>query len=244
MLNTKEIVATAIAAGATKFENVTVEGVDFTKADEIKNAGNGVDYYVSVRLDRAIDVIRDVDGKSVQQKAINILITNIGFMAMLREAFMRNPQLMPLVRFLRAIDADAKEIAAARKSGDNAATTPLMDLLLYSKVNILCRKVEKDTKVKSIFSLNEKEVEVKNDQYWYDPYDLVITRIDAVSYELDATGELVEKRVLPTVIKRYLTRTMEEEKRRAAAKANGGFTSGLAARAAAASAAANNLPEE
>ena len=87
--------------------------------------------------------MREVDGVFKPQKGVTITVSNIGFIAMLREAFMKNTQLVPLVRFLNAIDADAKDIALARKAGDTGATTPLIDLLLSAKINLLCRKVEK-----------------------------------------------------------------------------------------------------
>jgi hypothetical protein len=243
MLNTKQIVAEAVAAGATKVENVVIEGISFSKADK-----ENVDYWATIRINQAVDVMREVDGTFKPQKGVTITVSNIGFIAMLREAFMRNTQLVPLVRFLNAIDADAKDIAAARKAGDTGATTPLIDLLLSAKINLLCRKVEKDTKVKSLFSLNEKESDVKNDSFWYDPYNLTITRINDLAYDfvIDANGmpQTITEPIFVQVMKRYVLAAKAEEQRRAAAKANGGFASNLAARAAVATSAAANLPEE
>jgi hypothetical protein len=243
MLNTKEIVAAAVAAGATKVENVVIEGISFSKADK-----ENVDYWATLRINQAVDVMREVDGTFKPQKGVTITVSNIGFIAMLREAFMRNTQLVPLVRFLNAIDADAKDIAAARKAGDTGATTPLIDLLLSAKINLLCRKVEKDTKVKSLFSLNEKESDVNNDSFWYDPYNLTITRINDLAYDfvIDANGmpQTITEPIFVQVMKRYVLAAKADEQRRAVAKTNGGFTSNLAARAAEANRAANNLPEE
>ena len=243
MLNTKQIVADAVAAGATKIENVVIEGISFSKADK-----ENVDYWATIRINQAVDVMREVDGTFKPQKGMTITVSNIGFIAMLREAFMKNTQLVPLVRFLNAIDADVKDIALARKAGDTGATTPLIDLLLSAKLNLLCRKVKKDTKVKSLFSLNEKESDVKNDSFWYDPYDLTITRINDLAYDfvIDANGmpQTITEPIFVQVMKRYVLAAKAEEQRRAAAKANGGFASSLAARAAAATSAAANLPEE
>ena len=243
MLNTKQIVADAVAAGATKFENVVIEGISFSKADK-----ENVDYWATIRINQPVDVMREVDGAFKPQKGVTITVSNIGFIAMLREAFMKNTQLVPLVRFLNAIDADVKDIALARKAGDTGATTPLIDLLLSAKLNLLCRKVEKDTKVKSLFSLNEKESDVKNDSFWYDPYDLTITRINDLAYDfvIDGNGmpQTITEPIFVQVMKRYVLAAKAEEQRRAAAKANGGFASSLAARAAAATSAAANLPEE
>lgn len=243
MLNTKQIVADAVAAGATKVENVVIEGISFSKADK-----ENVDYWATIRINQAVDVMREVDGTFKPQKGVTITVSNIGFIAMLREAFMKNTQLVPLVRFLNAIDADAKDIATARKAGDTGATTPLIDLLLSAKINLLCRKVEKDTKVKSLFSLNEKESDVKNDSFWYDPYDLTITRINDLAYDfvIDANGmpQTITEPIFVQVMKRYVLAAKAAEERRVAAKANGGFASSLAARAAAASSAAANIPEE
>lgn len=243
MLNTKDIVAAAVAAGATKVENVVIEGVSFAKADK-----DSVDYWATLRINQAINVMREVDGEFKPQKGVTITVSNIGFIAMLREAFMKNTQLIPLVRFLNAIDADAKDIALARKAGDTGATTPLIDLLLSAKISLVCRKVQKDTKVKSLFSFNEKESDVKNDSFWYDPYDLVITRINDLAYDfvIDANGmpQTITEPIFVQVMKRYVLAAKATEERRIAAKANGGFASSLAARAAAASAASNNLPEE
>lgn len=242
MLNTKEIVATAVAAGATKLESVVIEGISFSDPGKDK-----IDYNVNLRINQAVDAMREVDGKFVKQKTVVVTVTNIGFMAMLREAFMKNSQLIPLVRFLNAINADCKSIAMARKAGDEGATTPLIDLLLSAKINLLCRKVQKDTKVKSLFSLNEKESDVKNDSFWYDPYDLAITRINDLAYDfvIDANGmpQTITEPIFVQVMKRYVLAAKAEEERRNAAKANGGFASNLAARAAAASSAAANLPE-
>ena len=243
MLNTKQIVADAVAAGATKVENVVIEGISFSKADK-----ENVDYWATIRINQAVDVMREVDGTFKPQKGVTITVSNIGFIAMLREAFMKNSQLVPLVRFLNAIDADAKDSATARKAGDTGATTPLIDLLLSAKINLLCRKVEKDTKVKSLFSLNEKEREVKNDSFWYDPYELIITRINDLAYDfvIDANGmpQTITEPIFVQVMKRYVLAAKAAEERRVAAKANGGFASSLAARAAAASSAAANIPEE
>lgn len=243
MLNTKQIVADAVAAGATKIENVVIEGISFSKADK-----ENVDYWATIRINQAVDVMREVDGTFKPQKGMTITVSNIGFIAMLREAFMKNTQLVPLVRFLNAIDADAKDIALARKAGDTGATTPLIDILLSAKLNLLCRKVKKDTKVKSLFSLNEKESDVKNDSFWYDPYDLTITRINDLAYDfvIDGNGmpQTITEPIFVQVMKRYVLAAKAEEQRRAAAKANGGFASSLAARAAAATSAAANLPEE
>lgn len=243
MLNTKEIVAAAVAAGATKVENVVIEGISFSKADK-----ENVDYWATLRINQAVDVMREVNGTFVPQKGVTITVSNIGFIAMLREAFMRNSQLVPLVRFLNAIDADAKDIAFARKAGDTGATTPLIDLLLSAKINLVCRKVEKDTKVKSLFSLNEKESEVKNNSFWYDPYDLTITRINDLAYDfvIDTNGmpQTITEPIFVQVMKRYVLAAKAMEAKRATAKANGGFASSLAARAAAATSAAANLPEE
>ena len=243
MLNTKEIVAKAVAAGATKVENVVIEGISFSKADK-----ENVDYWATIRINQAVDVMREVDGTFKPQKGVTITVSNISFSAMLREAFMKNTQLIPLVRFLNAIDADAKDIALARKAGDTGATTPLIDLLLSAKINLICRKVQKDTKVKSLFSLNEKESDVKNDSFWYDPYDLTITRINDLAYDfvIDANGmpQTITEPIFVQVMKRYVLAAKAMEAKRIAAKANGGFASNLAARAAAASSAAANLPEE
>ena len=243
MLNTKQIVADAVAAGATKVENVVIEGISFSKADK-----ENVDYWATIRINQAVDVMREVDGTFTPQNGMTITVSNIGFIAMLREAFMKNTQLVPLVRFLNAIDADDKDTALDRKAGDTGATTPLIDLLLSAKLNLLCRKVEKDTKVKSLFSLNEKESDVKNDSFWYDPYDLTITRINDLAYDfvIDGNGmpQTITEPIFVQVMKRYVLAAKAEEQRRAAAKANGGFASSLAARAAAATSAAANLPEE
>lgn len=243
MLNTKQIVADAVADGATKVENVVIEGISFSKADK-----ENVDYWATIRINQPVDVMREVDGAFKPQKGVTITVSNIGFIAMLRDAFMKNTQLVPLVRFLNAIDADAKGIALARKAGDTGATTPLIDLLLSAKLNLLCRKVEKDTKVKSLFSLNEKESDVKNDSFWYDPYELTITRINDLAYDfvIDSNGmpQTITEPIFVQVMKRYVLAAKAEEQRRATAKANGGFASSLAARAAAATNAANNLPEE
>ena len=119
MLNTNKIVADAVAAGATKVENVVIEGISFSKADK-----ENVDYWATIRINQAVDVMREVDGTFKPQKGVTITVSNIGFIAMLREAFMKNTQLIPLVRFLNAIDADAKDIALARKAGDTGGLNP------------------------------------------------------------------------------------------------------------------------
>lgn len=246
MLNTKQIVADAVAAGATKIENVGIESVSFAKSDDVKY--DNVDFWASFRINQAVPRMQEVNGNWVEQNSIVVQVSNIGFKAMLREAFFKDPQLVPLVTYLDAIEEDAKEIALARKAGDKSATSPIMDLLAMAKFNLVSRKVEKDTKVKALFSLNEKMSDCKRDSIWYDPYDLVITRTNDVAYDVitdkDGIPQLVTETVITKVMKHYILRANKATARREAAKANGGFASNLAARAAAAASAAANLPEE
>lgn len=240
MLNTKEIVAAAVAAGATKYENAVIEFVSFIKAD-----APNVKYWASITLaDTVVNRMQaDSSGTFVPCKSRVLLMSNVSFIAMLKDCIMRNPALIALRRHADAIDEDFEAVALARKAGDDAYSIPFQTLLVGATISVIERKVSKDTKVKSLFALNDKTVDVRNDSYYHDGYDLRNLSIAAVDYVEDANGIFTAVPLLPQIIGGYAKRAKLAADKRAEAKANGGFASALAARAAVAANAAANLPE-
>lgn len=238
MFNTKQIVADAVAAGATKYENAVISNVSFSPADNV----NGVDFWVAFTIDKAVSRMQEVDGEWKEQKSNVVLLSNVSFRAILQQAIMSDMQLMPLMPFMKIIMDDCLEVATANKSGRNI-TTPLVDLFIGANASFLGRKVEKDTEVKSLFSLNEKTSKVKNDSFWYDAYNLNITRAREVSYEFDKDYNVIEVPVIVRVLKHYHKMNDANRTIISNAKANNGFASSIAQAAAAQMAATSNLPE-
>jgi len=175
--------------GATVITDVKVKHVSFYPAKKGKN----VDYWCSLTLDKAVpasipnkfnengEPINWVEGLSrtiIIPFGLAVTIVFEGLFDMEDN----NTEVVVGGKTLSAGEAaedlsdykdwivnEAKEEALA----DDADAVPsyLHKLLNRATINIICRPVKKG-KIKSLFSLNAKEVDVDRDSIWHDPYNL------------------------------------------------------------------------
>lgn len=81
-----------------------------------------------------------------------------------------------LVAVKKAMVADFEQLAV-----DPKCRTAIGSLLVKSSINVISRDVFKeDGKIKSLFSLNEKENEIERDSVWHDIYGISNIRISKI----------------------------------------------------------------
>ena len=188
----KKIVEAAKAAGATIATDCRVTNVTIFPAATGKN----VDYWITLSVNQALRGMiadkKDENGNIVTYKeGLTTTVTSpLGtLVSCLFDALldMDNDDALDLLDYKRIIIADAEKEALADDA--HPYTSHLHKLVNTAKINVIARNVKKG-KVKSLFALNEKDVDVARDSIWHDIYNLTAIRekkiSEALSYCKDA----------------------------------------------------------
>ena len=185
----KEVIAAAKAAGAVIVNDARVLNVSIYPAADGKN----VDYWATITVNQALPgMIAEGKGDNVTYKKGLTTTCTVPLGTLVTCLFdtlieMDNDDAIDLCDYKKLILADAEREALADKG--HPYVSHLHKLINATKINIIARDVKKG-KVKSLFSLNAKEVECDRDSVWHDVYNMSGIRekkiAEALSYCLDA----------------------------------------------------------
>lgn len=185
----KEVIAAAKAAGAVIVNDARVTNISFYPAAEGKN----VAYWATLTINQAIPgMISEGKGDNVTyKKGLTTTITvPLGtVVTCLFDALieMDNDDAIDLCDYKKLILADAEREALADDA--HPYVSHMHKLVNAAKLSVIARDVKKG-KVKSLFSLNAKEVDVERDSVWHDIYGLTSVReskiAEALKYALSA----------------------------------------------------------
>ena len=201
--NIENIIAEVKKQGATVITDVKVKHVSFYPAKKGKN----VDYWCSLTLDRPVPASIpnkfDENGNAINwieglSKTIIIpfgLATTLVFEGLFDmeddytevvvggKTFTAGEAAEDLSDYKEWIIAEAKKEALT--DDEDAVPSHLHQLLNRATINVICRPVKKG-KIKSLFSLNAKDVDVDRDSIWHDPYNATGIRVRKIVETLEA----------------------------------------------------------
>lgn len=166
--NLAEIIKAAKENGATVANDVRIKNVSLYPAKGDK----GVDYWATLTVDAVLEgMIATKEGDYVKGKTTTVTVPMSTLVTMLYDCLfdVDSDEADALLTYKSVIIADAEKEALS--SDDAPYISHLHKLLVKAKVSILSREVTKG-KVKSLFALNEREIEVENDSIWHDLYNL------------------------------------------------------------------------
>ena len=185
----KEVIAAAKAAGAVIVNDARVTNVSIYPAAEGKN----VDYWATLTINQALPgMIAEKKGDDVIYKKGLTTTCTVPLGSVVTCLFdalieMDNDDALDLCDYKKIILADAEREALSDDA--HPYISHLHKLINAAKINVIARDVKKG-KVKSLFSLNAKEVDCDRDSVWHDIYNLTGVRekriSDALKYALDA----------------------------------------------------------
>lgn len=185
----KEVIAAAKAAGAVIVNDARVLNVSIYPAADGKN----VDYWATITVNQALPgMIAEGKGDNVTYKKGLTTTCTVPLGTLVTCLFdtlieMDNDDAVDLCDYKKLILADAEREALADKA--HPYVSHLHKLINATKINIIARDVKKG-KVKSLFSLNAKEVDCDRDSVWHDVYNMSGIRekkiAEALAYALDA----------------------------------------------------------
>lgn len=185
----KEVIAAAKAAGAVIVNDARVMNVSIYPATDSKN----VDYWATITVNQALPgMIAEGKGDNVSYKKGLTTTCTVPLGTLVTCLFdtlieMDNDNAIDLCDYKKLILADAEKEAFADDA--HPYVSHLHKLINATKINIIARDVKKG-KVKSLFSLNAKEVECERDSVWHDVYGMTNVRekkiAEALAYALDA----------------------------------------------------------
>lgn len=184
MSNVTEIVAAAKAAGATVVTDVKVTGVSIYPAKS-----ENVDFWVTLSINKPVDGMiakTEIDGTKTFEKGKTKTITvPMGTVMTLLFDYLCEQEddvSLDLVDYKKLIQQEAKDAAIAPEG--SIVISNLQKLINLSTINVIARDVEHGSKVKSLFSINEKELDVINDSVWHDLYGLANVRKNKIAEAL------------------------------------------------------------
>lgn len=185
----KEVIAAAKAAGAVIVNDARVTNVSFYPAAEGKN----VAYWATLTINQAIPgMISEGRGDNVTYKKGLTTTVTVPLGTVVTCLFdtlieMDNDDAIDLCDYKKLILADAEREALADDA--HPYVSYMHKLVNAAKLSVIARDVKKG-KVKSLFSLNAKEVDVERDSVWHDIYGLTSVReskiAEALKYALSA----------------------------------------------------------
>lgn len=185
----KEVIAAAKAAGAVIVNDARVTNISFYPAAEGKN----VAYWATLTINQAIPgMISEGRGDNVTYKKGLTTTITVPLGTVVTCLFdslieMDNDDAIDLCDYKKLILADAEREALADDA--HPYVSHMHKLVNAAKLNVIARDVKKG-KVKSLFSLNAKEVDVERDSVWHDIYGLTSVReskiAEALKYALSA----------------------------------------------------------
>ena len=168
-----EVIKAAKAAGATIVNDVRVTNFSVYPAKEGKN----VDYWCTLTINGIVPgMIAEGKGTDVTYKKGNTttVTTPLGsVVTCLFDALigMESDEAIDLCDYKTILLADAEKEALADDA--HPYVSHLHKLVNAAKISVIARDVKKaDKKVKSLFSINDREHEIVNDSVWHDIYGL------------------------------------------------------------------------
>lgn len=168
--NLKEVVKEAVAAGASVVNDTKVVNVSIYPAQT-----ENVDYWATITLAAAVPgMVSEGTGDAVTYKKgrTRTITCPLGtLMTCLIDSLVDSDaeEAFDLIGYKAIIQADAEREALSPEG--HPYISYLHKLYVGAKISVLSRDVTKG-KVKSLFSLNEREVTVERDSVWHDVYGL------------------------------------------------------------------------
>ena len=181
-----EVIKAAKAAGATVVNDARVTNVSIYPAKDGKN----VDYWCTLTINAVIPgMIAEGVGTDVTYKKGNTrtITTPLGsVVTCLFDALieMDDDNAIDLCDYKQILLADAEKEALADDA--HPYVSNLHRLVNAAKISVVARDVTKaQKKVKSLFSINDREHEITNDSVWHDIYGLNSVRPAKIAEALD-----------------------------------------------------------
>ena len=185
MKDIKEVIKAAVQAGATVVNDVRITNFSVYPAREGKN----VDYWCTISINAVIPgMIAEGKGNDITYKKGNTKTVTVPLGSIVTCLFdalieMDNDDAIDLCDYKSILLADAEKEALADDA--HPYVSNLHKLVNAAKISIVARDVTKDMKkVKSLFSLNNREHEVTNDSVWHDIYGMTAIRDSKIAEAL------------------------------------------------------------
>lgn len=188
----KKVIDAAKADGAVIVNDARVMNVSLYPAANGKN----VDYWATLTINQPLPGMladkKDDKGNVISYKKGLTTTCTVPMGTVVTCLFdtlieMDNDDAIDLCDYKKIILADAEREALSKDA--HPYVSHLHKLINATKINVIARDVKKG-KVKSLFSLNAKEVDCEHDSVWHDIYGLTGIRTkkiaDALAYALDA----------------------------------------------------------
>ena len=185
MKDIKEVIAAAVKDGAVVVNDTRITNVSIYPAREGKN----VDYWVTLTINGIVPgMIAEGKGNDITYKKGNTKTVTVPLGSIVTCLFdalieMDSDDAIDLCDYKAILLADAEKEALSDDA--HPYVSNLHKLVNAAKINIVARDVTKAMKkVKSLFSLNDREHEVTNDSVWHDIYGMTSIRDSKIAEAL------------------------------------------------------------
>lgn len=185
MKDIKEVIAAAVKDGAVVVNDTRITNVSIYPAREGKN----VDYWVTITINGIVPgMIAEGKGNDITYKKGNTKTVTVPLGSIVTCLFdalieMDSDDAIDLCDYKAILLADAEKEALSDDA--HPYVSNLHKLCNAAKINIVARDVTKAMKkVKSLFSLNDREHEVVNDSVWHDIYGMTSIRDSKIAEAL------------------------------------------------------------
>ena len=185
MKDIKEVIAAAVKDGAVVVNDTRITNVSIYPAREGKN----VDYWVTLTINSIVPgMIAEGKGNDITYKKGNTKTVTVPLGSIVTCLFdalieMDSDDAIDLCDYKAILLADAEKEALSDDA--HPYVSNLHKLCNAAKINIVARDVTKAMKkVKSLFSLNDREHEVTNDSVWHDIYGMTSIRDSKIAEAL------------------------------------------------------------
>lgn len=185
MKDIKEVITAAVKDGAVVVNDTRITNVSIYPAREGKN----VDYWVTLTINSIVPgMIAEGKGNDITYKKGNTKTVTVPLGSIVTCLFdalieMDSDDAIDLCDYKAILLADAEKEALSDDA--HPYVSNLHKLVNAAKINIVARDVTKAMKkVKSLFSLNDREHEVVNDSVWHDIYGMTAIRDSKIAEAL------------------------------------------------------------
>ena len=185
MKDIKEVITAAVKDGAVVVNDTRITNVSIYPAREGKN----VDYWVTLTINSIVPgMIAEGKGNDITYKKGNTKTVTVPLGSIVTCLFdalieMDSDDAIDLCDYKAILLADAEKEALSDDA--HSYVSNLHKLCNAAKINIVARDVTKAMKkVKSLFSLNDREHEVVNDSVWHDIYGMTSIRDSKIAEAL------------------------------------------------------------
>lgn len=185
MKDIKEVITAAVKDGAVVVNDTRITNVSIYPAREGKN----VDYWVTLTINSIVPGMiaegkgNDITYKKGNTKTVTVPLGSIVICLFDALIEMDSDDAIDLCDYKAILLADAEKEALSDDA--HPYVSNLHKLVNAAKINIVARDVTKAMKkVKSLFSLNDREHEVVNDSVWHDIYGMTSIRDSKIAEAL------------------------------------------------------------